>query len=276
MGRVSLDGDPFTIGRSSSNALVLSHRTVSRTHCVIECHDGAPRLRDLDSRYGTMVNGRRIDQVLLRHGDRVRVGPFELTWIDPDAAEADPAATPAESAIDADADDETLEARRAALEAAEADLEQRRAALEQAEAALGERRAEHDAVHRRAEETRVQAVRALRERIRELEAERMTADRRADAADKRVARMKADLQRADDASRKLHDARRSVEGLEAEWLASNDRAETDHDDPRRARAARQRQESVGRKLEKAQDRQDQAFRSLRSTLGRIRDDERGR
>ena len=40
-GRVSIDGAPITIGRSSQNTVVLRSTEVSRHHCIIEVADGA-------------------------------------------------------------------------------------------------------------------------------------------------------------------------------------------------------------------------------------------
>lgn len=129
----------ITIGRSSENAVVLSDRTVSRRHCVIEILSDAVRLRDLESRYGTKVNGETIDEAELHDGDRVRVGPYELvvTGIaaaptDADASAGEPAGIPIaedETTTDADrgGDELTLDMDEQAAGAAE--LEQREAEL---------------------------------------------------------------------------------------------------------------------------------------------------
>lgn len=80
-----IDDEPVTIGRAADNIIRLRDSHVSRTHCVIETVDGVICVRDLGSRYGTYVNGRRIDQVSLHHGDRIGVGPFELIYRDSNA-----------------------------------------------------------------------------------------------------------------------------------------------------------------------------------------------
>ena len=77
--RLDLDGGPVTIGRSSSNRLVLSDIGVSRRHCVIEMTGDRLRIRDLGSRHGLRLNGTKVPAGDLANGDRIRIGPFEIT-----------------------------------------------------------------------------------------------------------------------------------------------------------------------------------------------------
>lgn len=67
----------FTIGRSSSSDLVLAKMNVSRSQAEVLVKDGEYVLRDLGSRHGTFVNGARIEEVALTHGDRIRVGGLQ-------------------------------------------------------------------------------------------------------------------------------------------------------------------------------------------------------
>jgi hypothetical protein len=64
----------LVIGRSSGCELVVEDDTVSRRHAALELHDGAWRLRDLGSRNGTWVNGRRAVDVEVRPGDELQLG----------------------------------------------------------------------------------------------------------------------------------------------------------------------------------------------------------
>ncbi|MHC5002111.1 MAG: FHA domain-containing protein [Planctomycetota bacterium] len=82
VSRLSIEGGPITMGRSSQNAVVLPHTSVSREQCVIELVDGEPLLRDLESRHGTRVNGKKVETAVLFDGDRIGVGPFEITYAD--------------------------------------------------------------------------------------------------------------------------------------------------------------------------------------------------
>ena len=79
--RIDLDGDSVTIGRSSSNRLVLSDIGVSRRHCVIEMVGDRVRIRDLGSRHGLRLNGTKVPAGDLANGDRIRIGPFEITFV---------------------------------------------------------------------------------------------------------------------------------------------------------------------------------------------------
>ncbi|MCC7540140.1 MAG: sigma 54-interacting transcriptional regulator [Deltaproteobacteria bacterium] len=69
-----------TIGSAPSNDVVLDDRTVSRFHCEIRLEPGGARLRDLDSRNGTLVDGVRANDVWLRDGSLLRVGRSVLSF----------------------------------------------------------------------------------------------------------------------------------------------------------------------------------------------------
>ncbi|MBI1304669.1 MAG: FHA domain-containing protein [Phycisphaera sp.] len=72
------DGEPQLIGRSTE-ALEITDPTVSRRHAELTPDAGRWRIRDLESRHGTFVNGVRISgAVTLSAGDRVRCGDSEL------------------------------------------------------------------------------------------------------------------------------------------------------------------------------------------------------
>ncbi len=72
--QVQIGDVPVHVGRSSVSSLRLLHPTVSRSHAVIERQSGAIVIRDLDSRYGTFVNGARIGSKTLAKDDLVRFG----------------------------------------------------------------------------------------------------------------------------------------------------------------------------------------------------------
>jgi ABC-type multidrug transport system ATPase subunit len=74
LGQVQIGDSPVSVGRSSVSSLRLLHPTVSRSHAVIERQSGAVIIRDLDSRYGTFVNGARIGTKTLARDDLVRFG----------------------------------------------------------------------------------------------------------------------------------------------------------------------------------------------------------
>src|SRR4029453_1295387 len=70
---------PITVGRHSSNMIVLADGMASRYHCVIEKGTDGLRVRDLDSSNGTRVNGQVIKTWRLGDGDVVQVGKSTLT-----------------------------------------------------------------------------------------------------------------------------------------------------------------------------------------------------
>jgi general secretion pathway protein E len=76
-------GEPVLIGRTRDCTVVLSDSLASRNHCVIERIAGGFQIRDLGSRNGTLVNGRRTEATFLSPGDEVRIGYAVLTLIDP-------------------------------------------------------------------------------------------------------------------------------------------------------------------------------------------------
>jgi pSer/pThr/pTyr-binding forkhead associated (FHA) protein len=81
LSSIALDKPAFSIGRNPDNAIALDHLTVSAEHAVLEFEAGRARLRDLRSRNGTLVNGERIVECWLAHGDLIEVGVFRLRFI---------------------------------------------------------------------------------------------------------------------------------------------------------------------------------------------------
>jgi pSer/pThr/pTyr-binding forkhead associated (FHA) protein len=67
------------IGRRHSCDLCIPLMSVSRRHCQLNYDDGVLKIRDLDSRNGTYLNGKRIDEAVIQAGDSVKIGP--LTFI---------------------------------------------------------------------------------------------------------------------------------------------------------------------------------------------------
>jgi len=77
----------FTIGRDPSNGWTIADRTLalSGRHCEVVATPAGPALRDLSTN-GTFVNAgstRLAGEHLLRDGDRIELGPFEIAVIGP-------------------------------------------------------------------------------------------------------------------------------------------------------------------------------------------------
>jgi pSer/pThr/pTyr-binding forkhead associated (FHA) protein len=72
---------PITIGRAQSATLIIPDAQVSRLHARIDLTDGHLSIRDLDSRNGTLVNARPIDEpVPLRDGDEIDIGTTRVVF----------------------------------------------------------------------------------------------------------------------------------------------------------------------------------------------------
>lgn len=82
---VRLDGRPITLGSDGRrNDVVLVDRAVSGSHCRLEPLDGRVLVRDLDSRNGTWISGRRVHAVEVGPGATVRIGRTDLRIVAPE------------------------------------------------------------------------------------------------------------------------------------------------------------------------------------------------
>ena len=81
-----------TMGSRPENTLLLKHGEVSRQHALIEQRGEEVVLLDRGSLNGTQLNGSDIDPrapVPLRSGDRIELGPFQLTFFALDESSSD-------------------------------------------------------------------------------------------------------------------------------------------------------------------------------------------
>lgn len=79
---VLVSRDVFFIGRSGNNNLVLDDRSVSRKQAVLNFVDDKFILSDLNSFKGTVVNGKKVHEVELTNGDRVKMGGILLEFLE--------------------------------------------------------------------------------------------------------------------------------------------------------------------------------------------------
>ncbi len=70
----ALPNGEIHIGRDPSNLLSISDPSLSRRHCALSRDGDGYKIRDLDSRNGTSVNGAAVREAQLRHGDQISVG----------------------------------------------------------------------------------------------------------------------------------------------------------------------------------------------------------
>lgn len=83
---VSITHTPFSIGRHSESDLRLGvggEALVSRRHLQFVKENGLWYALDAGSAHGVFVNGRRVSAELVVHGDRIEVGPYQLTFVEP-------------------------------------------------------------------------------------------------------------------------------------------------------------------------------------------------
>jgi DNA-binding CsgD family transcriptional regulator len=76
---VKLREGPNVVGRDPTCSLVLSDFSVSRFHAEILLHGARITVRDLKSRNGTYVDGRRVQSADVRPGQHVKFGCVQLT-----------------------------------------------------------------------------------------------------------------------------------------------------------------------------------------------------
>lgn len=76
---IPLKKEKFVIGRASDCTLRAGSEAISRHHCAIRRGEKGISVKDLGSRNGTYVNGDKIgEEIRLKHGDTLRVGPLEF------------------------------------------------------------------------------------------------------------------------------------------------------------------------------------------------------
>jgi pSer/pThr/pTyr-binding forkhead associated (FHA) protein len=76
----------ITIGRSPDADIILLDEKVSRVHCGIRLWDGEFYIKDLKSKNGTFVNGRRVEVSKLKASDVIKVGSYTFTFDQPAGA----------------------------------------------------------------------------------------------------------------------------------------------------------------------------------------------
>ena len=77
---ISLPSSVTVIGRRHGCDLRIGLPSISRKHCEINQNGESLKVRDLDSAWGTFVNGARVDgETPIKAGDYIRIGP--LTFV---------------------------------------------------------------------------------------------------------------------------------------------------------------------------------------------------
>jgi len=78
--RFFLEGERIIIGRDPEAQLFLGDITVSREHAAILREGAEVSVRDLGSLNGTYLNGNIVEEALLKCGDILQIGTFQLMF----------------------------------------------------------------------------------------------------------------------------------------------------------------------------------------------------
>lgn len=85
LGRYIIKSEALSIGRISSNDVVINNLSVSRRHALVKEEDSKFFVEDLNSVNGTFVNGVRITKKQLYDGDEIYIGNHKLIFNAPEA-----------------------------------------------------------------------------------------------------------------------------------------------------------------------------------------------
>ena len=69
-----------TIGRATSNYIQTSDAQASRTHCQIRPEGDTLIVQDMNSSNGTLVNGNKTTEIVLKEGDTISIGAAAFTY----------------------------------------------------------------------------------------------------------------------------------------------------------------------------------------------------
>ncbi|MHC4911888.1 MAG: FHA domain-containing protein [Planctomycetota bacterium] len=68
------------IGRRHNCDLCIPLMSVSKKHCQLNHDEGILKIRDLGSRNGTILNGKPIDEAVVKAGDSIGIGPLAFVF----------------------------------------------------------------------------------------------------------------------------------------------------------------------------------------------------
>jgi pSer/pThr/pTyr-binding forkhead associated (FHA) protein len=78
---IEVGEDNLHLGRSTSASVILEHSSVSRRHAVVTRRGDDTVILDDRSLNGVVVNGERVREAALRHGDEIRLGLVSLRFL---------------------------------------------------------------------------------------------------------------------------------------------------------------------------------------------------
>ena len=75
---------PLRLGRSAAADVMLEHLSVSRRHAVVARRGDDVVILDDRSLNGVVVNGERVPEAVLAHGDEIRLGDVAMRYLQVD------------------------------------------------------------------------------------------------------------------------------------------------------------------------------------------------
>ena len=82
LSRTPITHAKLTVGRDATCDVVIDNAGVSRNHAVVLYMDDEFRVRDMDSQNGITVNGKPVKDCVLRYGDVIGIGKFEVKLLE--------------------------------------------------------------------------------------------------------------------------------------------------------------------------------------------------
>lgn len=79
---IPIAGEGFTIGRDDGNTFTLLAHGVSRKHAKVFSGGDMWGIQDLGSTNGVVVNGSRVTETWLKHGDTVEIGKIRYKYLE--------------------------------------------------------------------------------------------------------------------------------------------------------------------------------------------------
>ena len=77
---IALSKATTVLGSDLNCDVCLDDSLVSSEHAAIRKNKNNYMLEDLNSRHGTQLNGKRIDQIMLHKGDMISIGHFRIKF----------------------------------------------------------------------------------------------------------------------------------------------------------------------------------------------------
>jgi pSer/pThr/pTyr-binding forkhead associated (FHA) protein len=79
--RFYLDRPRLVLGRDPASEIFLNDVTVSRNHATLDVDGPEVIVSDAGSLNGTYVNGVSVDRAILRNGDQLQIGRFQMVFL---------------------------------------------------------------------------------------------------------------------------------------------------------------------------------------------------